>query len=340
MGVEAFGAPHVAGVIAHGDGRDTELREQQRRERADVAEALDDRGLAFEVEAVVLRPLGEAVDCALRSRLVTTLAAAAGDRLAGDDRALRVLLTVVHLVHVRVHDPDHDLRGGAHVRRGDVVVRPDVVAERVREAARDAHDLALAVSLRVELHAALGASERDVHERALPRHHRAQGFEVVERDRLVEAQATLVWAQQVVVLDAVALEHLHRPVIHRDGEMDDQLVLRLREHRAHVGGDSDLLGGSVEVSLNDLEELVLRFGHRTTLHPAMRQQRRAGRRLKRSSATALHRRQQRDASHRVTFDAAPRRTPRASACSAVGKDPGDVGPGGRRREHQRVAPIE
>ena len=47
-------------------------------------------------------------------------------------------------VHVRVHGPRHDLRVGAHVGRGDVVVGADVVAERVNEAARDALQLGLA----------------------------------------------------------------------------------------------------------------------------------------------------------------------------------------------------
>ena len=60
--------------------------------------------------------------------------------------------------------------------------------------------------VRVELDAALAAAERDAHERALPRHHRGERLHVVERDGLVVAHAALEGPEQVVVLDAIALE--------------------------------------------------------------------------------------------------------------------------------------
>ena len=104
------------------------------------------------------------------------------DRLAGDDALHGLLVDHADRVHVRVHDPRHRLRVGAHVGRRDVVVGADVRAERVGEAARDALQLGARDRVRVELDAALAAAERQVHERALPRHHRRERLHVVERD--------------------------------------------------------------------------------------------------------------------------------------------------------------
>ena len=152
------------------------------------------------------------------------------------------------------------LRVGAHVGRGDVRLGADVRAERVEEAPRDALELVARDLVRVELDAALAAAERQVHERALPRHHRRERLQVVERDALVVADAALVRPEQVVVLDAVALEEPDRTVIHLHREVDDDLVLRLAQDRRDVRREVDEPRGLFEVALDDLEELVFRLG--------------------------------------------------------------------------------
>jgi hypothetical protein len=89
---------------------------------------------------------------------------------------------------------------------GMSVSGPMLLPEGVDEAARDALELRLRDAVRVKLDAALSAAERQAHEGALPRHHGREGLEVVEADGLVVADAALVRAEEVVVLDAVALE--------------------------------------------------------------------------------------------------------------------------------------
>jgi hypothetical protein len=85
----------------------------------------------------------------------------------------------------------------------------------------------------------------------------AERLHVVEAHRLVVAEAALVWPQEVVVLDAVALEEAGCSVIHLHGEVHDDLALGLREDRREVRREVDDLRRSLEVALNDGEELVL-----------------------------------------------------------------------------------
>ena len=159
------------------------------------------------------------------------------------------------------------LRVRAHVGRRNVVVRADVRTERMEEAARDALELGARDGARIELDAALAAAERKVHERALPRHHRGERFEIVEPCVLVVTHAALERAEDVRVLDAVALEQAILAVVHQDGEMDDDLVLRLTQDEPHVLGHLDDLRRFIEIVANDAKEIVA-VGGRGLAHGA------------------------------------------------------------------------
>src|SRR5262249_44539839 len=64
-----------------------------------------------------------------------------------------------------------------------------------------------------------------------------------------------------VVLNPVALEELHFAVVHADGEVDDELVLGLRQDDLNVGIQSDRLAGLIYLSARDFVEVWL-FGER------------------------------------------------------------------------------
>ena len=91
----------------------------------------------------------------------------------------------------------------------------------------------------------------------LPGHRRGEPLELVERDVLVIADAALVGAEDVVVLDAIALEELERPVVHADREVDDELVLRLRQDERGVARQLHRLGRLLELQLDDVVEVAL-----------------------------------------------------------------------------------
>ncbi len=257
VGVEALGVGEVPAVVADGDGRDAELAEDGGGVRAHVAEALDHEGGALEVEVLLLGPLGDAVDDALAGGLLAAEGAAAGDGLAGDDALDALLVDVADGVGVGVHGPGHGLAVGADVGRGDVKIGADVAAEREEEAAGDALELGLGEVAGVALHAALAATVGEPHQRALPGHHGGERLAVIEGDIFVVADAALEGPQDVRVLDAVALEEADVAVIHAHREVDDDLVLGLRQDGADVRLEADGIGGLVEVALDDLEEVVL-----------------------------------------------------------------------------------
>ncbi len=74
----------------------------------------------------------------------------------------------------------------------------------------------------------------------------------------VEAHAALERAEQVVVLDAVALEEPDLAAVHLHGEVDDELVLRLAQDRLRRSRARLIVfDARLEVVLDDLEEVVL-----------------------------------------------------------------------------------
>ncbi len=72
-------------------------------------------------------------------------------------------------------------------------------------------------------HAPLGAAVGDVHHGALPRHPHGQGSDLVQVHGGVIADAALGRASGQAVLDAVAGEDAHAPVVHVDGKVHGQL---------------------------------------------------------------------------------------------------------------------
>ena len=144
--VEALGV--VAGSPCDRRRRSSRRRACERMTRgvrADVAEALHDHRRAFEVEAVLLRPLDDAVDDALAGRLRRARACRRDATGLPVTTPFTVCLSTaptmfmyVSIIHAIVW------LFGADVGRGDVVLGADVRAERVGEAARDALELGLA----------------------------------------------------------------------------------------------------------------------------------------------------------------------------------------------------
>src|SRR5215471_10591952 len=124
------------------------------------------------------------------------------------------------------------------------------------EAASDALQLGPGHRARIELDAAFAAPEGNLHEGALPGHHRGGRLEIIEGDALVIANAAFEWSQDVRMLNAIAFEKSHLSVVNANGKVDDELVLGLAQNEANVVGQLDERGGPVEILLDDFEKLV------------------------------------------------------------------------------------
>src|SRR5919106_255147 len=198
-----------------------EVVELARGDAPDVAEALDDAALLGELPP---EPRARAHDHHHHtgaSCLVPEDGAADRDRLAGDNLGHRV--PALH--RVRVHHPRHRLLVRGHVRRGDVLLRPDDRKELGREAARQPLDLRDGQLARIAANASLRAAVREAQERALPGHPHRERRALAERDLEVVTDAALGRPQDARVLDAVAGVHDPRLVVHPDRDADDDRAL-------------------------------------------------------------------------------------------------------------------
>ena len=225
--VDAVGVVDGALDVAGGHDLGALLGHQARAPRAHVAVALDGHAHVRELLSVVLEDLAQREHAPAPSRGVTPERAVQPDGLAGDDAGAEPVVA-----RVVVEDPRHDLGVGVHVRGGDVGRRPDEVADGVDELAREALELAVRELARVDLDAALAAAERDADQRGLPGHEAGERADVVDVDVGVVAQAALVGAKRVVVLDAVADVVAQRPVVLGDEQLDAQLARRRHQRDA------------------------------------------------------------------------------------------------------------
>ncbi len=219
------------------------IGEHPRRDRADVAEALDDDARALGVDSEP-RHLVERDDRdAAAGRFDAPARAADLERLAGDD-ARRVL---AHVHRVGVHDPRHVLRRRVDVGRGHVFVGPDHFDQLGGVAARDPFDLRHRERRRIAGDAALSAAERQVDDSALPGHPEGQRGHLVERDAGMEADAALGRAAREVVLHAIARVHLDAAVVALERDREDDLPRGMGEDRLDPGVEVEQRRSLVEV---------------------------------------------------------------------------------------------
>jgi hypothetical protein len=172
---------------------------------------------------------------------LTPVRAAQLQRLAGDHGGLERAVA-----RPRVGDPAHGLHIDMHVGRHDVAVGAQRAVQDAGVAARDLLSLGVVELLGRAGHAALAPAEGQVGQRGLDGHELGQRARLLERDRVVEAQAALVGAAHAAVLHAVAHEHPHVAVGAGDGYLHGQLALGRAHPRVHPVGQSQLLAGVVE----------------------------------------------------------------------------------------------
>ena len=110
--------------------------------------------------------------------------------------------------------------------------RAEDLLDLVDERARDLLQLVASSSLGVAVDAALGAAERDVHDRRLPRHQRGERAHLVEVDLGVVADAALVRSARAVVLDAEAGEDVDLARRRADRDLHLDLAVRGPHDRA------------------------------------------------------------------------------------------------------------
>ena len=176
------------------------------------------------VDAVVLgsQHLLSEVDRAVAGRLGPDEAAAPLDALAGENpgELVRQLLVLA--------EQEADLTSAnTDVPGRDIGARADVSVELAHEGLAEAHDLAVALALGVEVRSALASAQGKGREGVLVDLLEGEELQDAEIDRRVEAQTALVWADCAVHLDAIAAVHLNRSFIIDPGDPEDDDPLGL-----------------------------------------------------------------------------------------------------------------
>src|SRR5699024_4305950 len=184
-----------------------ELRGLLGRVQRHVAGAGDHHARALEADVALSQHLADKVDEPVPGGLGARPGAAVPDPLAGDHARL-VAAGDLAVLAVQVADLP---AAHADVAGGHVEVGADVVGEFGHERLAEAHDLLLALAVRVEIGSALGATEPEPGERVLEDPLEAEELERVLVDGLVEAQSALVRAQVRAELDAEAALDLDGP---------------------------------------------------------------------------------------------------------------------------------
>ncbi len=129
-----------------------------------------------------------------------------------------------HVHRIRIHDPGHGLLVGVHVRRWNILLRPDEIDNLRRVAACHPLQLALAHLLGVADHSAFGPAKRNIDHRALPGHPTGQRPHFIQRYVRRVAYAALAGAAGNRVLHPEAGEHLDLAAIQSYGKMHDDLA--------------------------------------------------------------------------------------------------------------------
>ena len=152
---------------------------------------------------------------------------------------------------VLVENPGHHLGVRGDVGCRYVAIGTEHDGDALREAAGEPLELELGEPLGVYRDAALGAAERNVHERGLPRHDRRQAEHLVMVCIGVVADPSLARASRAVVLDAVAGKDLDAPVVHADRHLHLHLAKWSHEDMPHVLVEVDQVGCALELAVDD-----------------------------------------------------------------------------------------
>jgi len=170
------------------------------------------------------------------------------DRLPGHDGRIEA-----RELAVLVHHPGHHLRVGVDVRRRDVAVGADELADAIDELPRDVLELVLGELIAGAVDSALRSAERNVDDGRLPAHQRGERPDLVEVDGLVVAHAALVGPPSRVVLHAITTEDMHVPVAQANGDLNRDLAVGRGEHRPDVVVEAEVVGGDIEVVVDRLQ---------------------------------------------------------------------------------------
>jgi hypothetical protein len=162
---------------------------------------------------------------------------------------------------VGIHDPGHDLRIRADVRRRNITIRTDQNADFRCIAAGQPLEFTHRQRARIDNHRAFCTAVGNIDRRALPCHPHAQCAHIIDRDLRMVANAPLCRTACNVVMDTVPDERFDPTIIHLDRKRHRQFTLRNSQDAAETGFELQEIGCNVELALRAGERAFLLHSH-------------------------------------------------------------------------------
>ena len=238
-------------AVGQGDRLRAQLHQLFRRVGGHVAAAGDYRHLAGQILPAMLQHILKEIHRAVagcfwpdhRSAIFQPLARQHAGKLTGD--------ALVLAEHIADLAPAH-----ADIACRNVHIRADMAVEFGHERLAEAHDFAHALALGVEVRPALAAAHRQAGECVLEGLFKREKLQHAFVHRRVEADAALVRADRVVVLDAVAALHADIAGIVFPADAERYHAVRLSN------AAQDLFGVVCFLVLDEIEDVFRHFLHR------------------------------------------------------------------------------
>ena len=240
-------------LVGRRDDDRTRLGHQSRGDGADIAKALDGDARALETHPQRRERLARHDHTAATGCLAPPQGAAHLDRFPRHHRGHGVAF-----VHgVGVHDPRHHALVRVYIGCRDVRIGAQDFDDAGGVASRHTLQLAHRHRGRIANDAALGAPERDVHQRALPRHPGGQRFDFFEGDVEIEANAALGRSTRRVVQHAVAGIDLDLSAVAEDRHGDNDLFFGIAQNLVQAGVEIEQLRRVIEALHHRFERIFL-----------------------------------------------------------------------------------
>ena len=152
--------------------------------------------------------------------------------------------------------PRHLALPGGDIGRGHVAIRPEDLRHRAHIAARDALLFHGGEIVRVDRDPTLAAAEGQAHQRAFHAHQEGQRLDLVETDRLVEADAALGRPERGIIAAAPGFQRHGRPIVAPQVDRCRERFDRVLEMRDHLFVEAEEFGGTVQPRLRRCQKFA------------------------------------------------------------------------------------
>ncbi len=156
---------------------------------------------------------------------------------------------MAHQFGVFIHHPAHHLAGCSYIGCGHVIAGADEFPDNIHVTASQSFFFADRQGCGIHDDAAFTAAQRDVGDSAFPGHPGRQSADGVQGLGGMPADAALIGAAGVIVLNTEALEYTKGTVIHANGDAEAEFAHWPAQHFTYFAVKTQQISYVIELSL-------------------------------------------------------------------------------------------